>query len=142
MTFLSVILGAVMARIIHSGHKLTWTKLEGKNLIIILVLIVLFIVRCQIETSAVTFIFISAIVWLVLHLRLPQPVSCVFESLGDKSMMMWFLHGFLAVQMFSEYVALLRSPLLIWVLWVIITYCIASVLMLLSNKLARGLRLI
>jgi hypothetical protein len=142
MTFLSVILGAVMARIMLSGHKLTWAKLEGKNLLIILVLIVLFIVRCQIETSAVTFIFISIVVWLVLHLRLPQPVSRVFESLGDKSMMMWFLHGFLAVQMFSEYVALLRWPLVIWIVWVIICYGIACLLMPVSNRIAKSLRIL
>ena len=142
MTFLSVILGAVMARIMLSGHKLRWAKLEGKNLLIILVLIVLFIVRCQIETSAVTFIFISLVVWLVLHLRLPQPVSRIFESLGDKSMMMWFLHGFLAVQMFSEYVALLRWPLVIWIVWVIICYGIACLLMPVSNRIAKSLRIL
>lgn len=140
-TFSGLIIGAVMAKVTLSGLKLTCSVLEGRNLLILALLLALFAVRCQIQISVITFFFVIAVVWLVLHLRLPQPVSRVFESLGDKSMMMWFLHGFLAVQMFSEYVALLRWPLLIWVLWVIITYCIASVLMLLSNKLARELRL-
>lgn len=141
LTFLSVILGAVMARITVSGHKLTWSILEGKNLLIIVLLIGLFVVRCLIETSAVNFIFISAVVWLVLHARPSRMVSNVLESLGAKSMMMWFLHGFLAVQMFSEYVALLYWPLIIWILWVFVTYCLASLLMPVSNKLARALKL-
>ena len=81
------------------------------------------------------------IIWMILHFDWKRPVKRVFVELGDKSMIMWFVQGFLAVYMFAEYMLQLRWPLLIWIVWTIICYVVACLLKPVINGLARLLRL-
>ena len=139
-TLFGLAIGAVMARVTLSGHKLTWNYLQGRNWLIFVLILAALILRSQIRFSVIPF-FAVIIVWLTLHADPSAFLNRVLAPLGKKSMMMWFLHGYLAVYMFSEYVILLRYPLLIYIVWVALSYVLASMLLPLSNKIVRILRL-
>lgn len=140
-TLLGLTVGSVMARVSLSGNSLLWNKLEGKNLLVILLLIVLFAVRGQIHSAALNPFHASIVVWLVLHLKFNDVPKRIFVELGDKSMLMWFAQGFLGVVMFSEYILLLKSPLLIWIVWVIVCCLVACLLKPVVNTLVRTFKL-
>ena len=139
-TLFALTIGAVMARVTLSGHKLTWKSLQGRNWLIFGLILAAFMVRSQIRFSVVPF-FAAIIVWLALHADSSALLNRVLAPLGRKSMMMWFLHGYLAVYMFSEYIIHLRYPILIYLVWVALSYVLASMLLPISNKIARILRL-
>lgn len=140
-TLFGLTVGAVMARVNLSEKSLLWNKLEGKNLLVILLLVATFAFRGQINTSALNPFHASLVVWLILHLRLSVVPKKIFVELGDKTMIMWFAQGFLGVVMFSEYILLLRYPLLIWIVWVIICYLVACLLKPVVNGLTRAVKL-
>ena len=133
--------GTVAARIKLSGKSLTWEKLQGKNLLIILLIVTTFAIRGQIHTSAVNPFQAAWIVWLVLHVDFNRLVQRVFMELGNKSMMMWFVQGFVGVEMFREYYQPLQWPALVWVAWLIVCYLAACLLLPVANGAARMLRL-
>lgn len=140
-TLFGLTVGAVMARISLSGKSLLWNKLDGKNLLVLLLLIALFAIRGQIHTAALNPFHAALVIWLVLHLRFNGLPKKILVELGDKSMIMWFAQGFLGVVMFSEYILLLRFPLLIWVVWVIICYLVACLLKPVVNGITKVVKL-
>ncbi len=140
-TLFGLTVGAVMARMSLSGKSLLWKKLAGKNLLVVLLLVASFIIRGQIHTSALNPFHASFVVWLVLHLNFKDMPKKVLMELGDKSMIMWFAQGFLGVRMFSEYILLLKLPLLIWIVWVIVCYLVACLLKPVVNCVTRAVKL-
>lgn len=140
-TLFGLTVGAVMARISLSGKSLLWKKLDGKNLLVLLLLIASFAIRGQIHTAALNPFHAALVIWLVLHLRFSGLPKNILVELGDKSMIMWFAQGFLGVVMFSEYILLLRFPLLIWVVWVIICYLVACLLKPVVNGITKVVKL-
>ena len=139
-TLFGLTIGAVMARATLSGHELTWNKLKGHNWLVFVLIITAFLLRSQISFSVLPF-FAAIIVWLVLHTDISALLNRVLLPLGNKSMMMWFLHGYLAVYMFSEYMLLLRYPVVIYVVWVAVSFVLASLLLPVSNKIDRLVKL-
>ena len=140
-TLFGLTVGAVMARMSLSGNSLLWKKLAGKNLLVILLLVASFAIRGLIHTSALNPFHASLVVWLVLHLKFSEIPKKVLMELGDKSMIMWFAQGFLGVRMFSEYILLLQSPILIWIVWVIVCYLVACLLKPVVNCVTRAVKL-
>ena len=139
--FFSLTIGSVMARCSLKGNKLTWNKLKGKNIYVALLFIVSFIVRGQIHFAPLNPIYCAFVVWLVLHLELPQGISKIFVELGNKSMVMWLAQGFLGVMLFSEYISMIKNPVLAWLAWLAVTYLVASFILPVSNCFARKLKL-
>lgn len=135
-------LGAAMARRVLAGKSLTWSKLQGKNPIVFLVLVTAFILKGFSNTSFLHIpYFVPLVVWIILHFKLTWVSNYIFIPLGNKSMMMWFAHGYLAFKMFSEYFLLIPNKFLIWLAWVIISYCVAYLLMPVSDWICQRLKL-
>ena len=137
---LTFVLGAVMARLVLDGREITWSKLRGKNALVVLLMLVVFGVAGYRPIHSVP-LFVVGIVWLVMHIEPGAISKHVLIPLGDKSMMMWFLHGYLGPRMFAEYYQSLQWPVLIWLVWVIVTYLVACLLTPVSDWLCRVLRL-
>ncbi len=135
-------LGATMARRVLSGKSLTWRKLQGKNLIVFFLLLTVFLLK---GTFNLTFFhipyFVPLVVWIILHFKLTWISKYIFIPLGNKSMMMWFAHGYIAFKMFSEYFLLIPNRFLIYLTWIIISYCVACLLMPISDRIAKALKL-
>lgn len=133
-------IGAVMARYALAGHSLTWSRLKGRNWLVLLLLAVAFVARGLINFSTVPG-FPALVIWLVLHFDTTRFTTAVMLPLGRMSMMMWFCHGYIAVKLFNEYFLMLRWPWLIWLVWVVVSYCVACLLMPVSNRISRALKL-
>ena len=135
-------LGAAMARRVISGKPLTWSKLQGKNLIVFILLVAIFSLKGAFDLTFYRIpYFVLLVVWLMLHFKLTWVSRYIFIPLGDKSMMMWFAHGYLAFRMFTEYYLLLQHPILIYLTWVIVSYGVACLLTPIADKISRTLRL-
>ena len=126
--FFGLTIGAVMARMFLKGKSLTWRKLQGRNSLVVIIFLLSFVLRGQIHFEPINPFFCTFVVWLVLHLEFPQGIKNVFVELGNKSMLMWFLHGFLGVVLFSEYFAIIKNPVLSWCVWFAVTYIVAGIL--------------
>lgn len=140
-TLFTMTIGAVMARMVLSGKSLVWDRLNGKNLLVFLLLVLSFAIRGQVHTSVLNPFHATLVVWLVLHLRISGLPKIVLTELGNKSMLMWLAHGFLGVAMFTEYITLLRWPVLIWITWVVVSYLVACLLKPLADGVARAVKL-
>ena len=140
-TLLTFTIGAVMAKLIVTGKKITWDKLQGCNALVILLIVAEFAIRGQFSTSALNPLHATLVTWLMLHLEFSPVPRKVLVELGNKSMIMWLAQGFIATVMFSEYFVLLRWPALILIVWVIICYLIACLLMPVVDAIARGAKL-
>ncbi len=140
-TFIGVIIGAVFARWVLSGKSLKVAWLQDKSWLVLLAMVALFIVRGQ-TGSAVLNPFFAAIMALgVVNVNWSRTAARPLISIGNKCLMMWFCQGFLGFVMFNEYIQLLYWPALIWLVWVVVTYIVASVLTPVNNALARMLKL-
>jgi hypothetical protein len=136
----SFTVGAVMARLTLSGKEITWNWLKGKNLVVVLFIAIAFALRGLTFVSIIPF-FPIIIIWLVLHIN-PGAVSrYVFIPLGDKSMMMWFAHGFIGPVLFKDYYLVFKWPALIWLAWVIISFAVSCLLIPVSNRISKTLKL-
>lgn len=140
-TLLGLTVGASMAHMVTEGKSIVWDKLKGKNLLLLAVFVVSILIRRLLPFPGIHPFHVVLIIWLILHFDWNGPVKRVFVELGDKSMIMWFVQGFLAVYMFAEYMVQLRWPLLIWIVWTIVCYVVACLLKPVVNGLARLLRL-
>ena len=136
-----LVVGAVAARHVLTGHGLVWGKLNGKNLLVFLLILVSFALRGQFHTMVLNPFHATLVAWLVLHISKDGWPMTIMAELGKKSMIMWFAQRFLAVVMFSEYYLLLHWPVLIWVVWTIVCYLVAVLLMPLSTGLAKRFHL-
>lgn len=135
-TLCSFIFGALLARRVKEGRSITWEKIRGNNYLIITLIVLLFVIRGQIHTSAVNPFYSFLMVWLIINMNIGGFMKSILMELGNKSMVMWFAHGFIAVRMFSEYFTLLHWPALIWLVWVIVSYIVAALLIPVINKTA------
>ncbi len=133
--------GAVAARLTLSGRNVTCRPLNGKNWLVIVLLLATFVLRGLIHSMVLNPFHAALVCWLVLHLTCGGWPHRVFVELGNKSMVMWFSQGFLAVVMFSEYYLLLHWPLLIWLVWALVCYLVSCLLLPVVNVLAKRLGL-
>ncbi len=142
-TLLWLTIGATMARRVLSGKSLTWSKLQGKNLLVLIVLLLVFAFKGYFYKSIIFVIpfYFPLVVWVLLHFKLTWVSKYIFIPLGNKSMMMWFAHGYIAFKMFSEYFLLIPNRFLIYLTWIIISYCVACLLMPISDRIAKALKL-
>lgn len=137
---LSFVIGGVMAHMVLDGKDITWSRLRDKNALVVLLMLVVFALAGYRPIHSVP-LFVTIIVWLTMHITPRAIAKHIFIPLGDKSMMMWFLHGFLGPVLFTEYYLLLQHPILIYLTWVIITYGVACLLTPIADKISRTLRL-
>lgn len=140
-TLFGLIIGAILARFTLDGESLKLSVLQGKSWLVLLVFIVAYFLRGQIHSVALNPFFAIFVVLTVVNIEWPRPISKFFSSLGNQLMMMWFVQGFVGAYMFKEYYQPLQNPALIWLAWVIVTYIVACVLTLVSNRLAKVLKL-
>lgn len=137
----AITVGASLAHLTLQGRSVTCNWLMGKNVLIILLLLVAVLIRGQITITVAKPFFAITVTWLVLHTNFAKPVKQVLMELGHKSMFMWLAQGFIAVEMFSEYFLKLHHPALIWLVWLAFTYVVASLLMPVHGWVTRQLRL-
>lgn len=135
------VIGACVARATINGKEVRLNRLIGRNYVMSLIIILLFILRGQFATGAFNSIFAISIVWLVLHIRFPNWLAKSLTSLGDNSMMMWFIHGYIGVILFQKYFIALRYPFLIFLVWVLSTYLIALALSPIHKKIINCIKL-
>ena len=134
------VLGAIMARLVLDGKEITWSKLRGRNALVVLLMLAVFALAGYRPIHSVP-LFVIVIVWLVIHIEPAAVSKYLFIPLGDKSMMMWFLHGYLGPKMFCDYYQPLHYHVLIWLVWVIVTYLVACLLSPVSDWICKRLKL-
>jgi hypothetical protein len=132
--------GAVMARWVFAGHDLTWSRLKGKNLLVLALLVIVFVVKWLLPIPIVPY-FAAVVILILLHFSPTKLIQHVFVPLGNKSMMMWFVHGYLAWKLFNDFYLMFKWPPLIWLVWVITSYLVACLLMPVSDYMSKVLKL-
>ena len=140
-TFIGVIIGAVFARWVLSGRSLKAEWLKDKSWLVLLGMVCLFILRGQTGSSILNPFFAAVMALGVINVNWSKPALNVMVPIGNKCMMMWFCQGFLGAFMFNEYIQLLYWPALIWLVWVLVTYVVASLLTPVSDWMAKQLKL-
>lgn len=140
-TLFPFLIGATAARLTLNGSNFKMTRLEGKNALIIVLIVTTFLIRGQIHTSVINPFQAAFVSWLILHLSFSYMPKLIFVGLGHKSMYMWFIQGFVAVEMFSEYYLQLKYPVLILLIWIIVSYAVSYPFSIVSNRIIRYLRL-
>ena len=140
-TLFGLTIGAVIARRVSSGHRITCSHLEGKNLLLILLIVASFALRGFVHSSILNPFHAALVVWLSLHLTFNAVSKTVFIELGKKSMIMWFAQGFIDNIIFPDGVAVLQWPVLVYILWTIICYLFACLLLPVVDSIAKKLRL-
>lgn len=138
---LGVIIGAVMARLTLKGVSFLVPWLKGRNLLIFALIVAAFVLRGSIHFAALNPFFATLVVWLVLHVEFHEVPRRFLIEMGDKSMLMWLAQGFLGYRMFSEYIVLLPNPVMVLVVWVLVTYAVSLLLTPVANRVASVLRL-
>lgn len=136
-----LIIGATMARLSLKKVSFVIPWLKGRNLLIIIFLIVAFVCRGSVHSAVLNPFFVTLVVWLVMHIEFHEISKRFLAEMGNYSMMMWLVQGFMGYRMFSEYMTLLPNPVLLLVVWILVTYLVARLLSPISNKLARVLKL-
>lgn len=129
------LIGTVMERYAASGRSLTWHRLEGRNIPVVLLLLLLVALRCLTERNLPNPEYAFAFIWLLLHLRFRPVVVGFFTAMGRYSMMMWFVHKYLFEDLLHNLVYAPRYPLLIYPLAVVLTFLTAYVCQFLADKL-------
>ncbi len=140
-TLFGLIIGAILARLTMRGKSLKLKCFEGRSWLVLAIFFVVYLLRGQIHSAALNPFFAIFVVFTVVNIEWPRPVSAFFSSLGNELMMMWFLQGFVGAMMFSELYQPLKSPALILIVWILVTYIGARLLSPISNQLARVLKL-
>lgn len=140
-TLLGFTVGASMARRVFDGKSIVWSKLAGKNAVVALLLVLTIGVRGLMPSAALNPFHATLLIWLLLHFDGKGLIKKLVVELGDKCMILWLAQGFLGVYLFSEYLVQLRWPLLIYIVWVMVTYVVACLLKPVINSLAKALRL-
>ena len=140
-TFFGLIIGAVFARWVLSGKSLRIPWLQNKSWLVLLGMVCLFILRGQTGSSTLNPFFAAVMSLAVINVNWYKPVSKALGTVGNKCLMMWLCQGFLGSVMFNEYIQILYWPALIWVVWVIVTYIVASLLTPASDGMAKALKL-
>lgn len=140
-TLFGLTIGAVLARRVTSGQQITLPWLQGKNLLLILLIVASFVFRGFIHSSILNPFHAALVVWLVLHLDFNAVFERVFVELGKKSMIMWFAQGFIDNIIFPEGSMILQWPALVYVLWTIACYLFACILMPVVDYTAKQLKL-
>ncbi len=132
--------GAVLARYYLAGNELTWSKLRGKNWLVALLLAVTFVLKGQPIVNTIPYISV-VVLWLILHFD-PTPLGkYILAPLGKQTLVMWLAHGFLAVRLFNDFFLLFKWPALVWLMWVLAAYGTACLLMPISNRISKALKL-
>ena len=133
--------GIIMARTVLTGKRLTWSKIEGKNVVVLLLLAAVFVIK-GLALLPIFPYFAAVVVWLIAHLKVGAISRHTFIPLGNLSMMMWFCHGFLGPYLFLDYYLMIKSPLLAFIIWFTISLVVAWLLMPISNRISKALKLI
>lgn len=135
------LIGAAAARLTLNGCNFKLTRLVGKNALIILLIVATILIRGQIHTSVINPFQAAFISWLVLHLSFSSKPKHIFMELGRMSMYMWFIQGFVAVEMFSEYFIQLKSQILILLVWIIVCFVISYPFSIVINRITKYFKL-
>lgn len=140
-TLFPFIIGATAARLTLNGCNFKLTRLVGKNVLIVFLIVATILIRGQFHTSVFNPFMAAFISWLILHLSFSSVPKHIFIELGHMSMYMWFIQGFIAVEMFSEYFIQLRSPILILLVWVTVCFIISYPLSIATKRITKYLKL-
>lgn len=140
-TLFGLTIGAVLARRVTSGQQITLPWLQGKNLLLILLIVASFVFRGFIHSSILNPFHAALVVWLVLHLDFNAVFEKVFIELGKKSMIMWFAQGFIDNIIFPEGSMILQWPALVYLVWVTACYVFSCLLMPIVDYISKQLKL-
>lgn len=113
---------------------------------IIFSLIVLFSSRCFFSTTAGHSLYV--ILFICLFVLIPVSTSkinylwIILEKIGKQSMGMWLIHAFIYAYLFDGVIYKLKSPILIFVSVVSISYICSFAITALTNKIISRVRLL
>ena len=81
------------------------------------------------------------VLWLILHLEPTKFGQYILAPVGNKGMVMWLSHGFLGVRLFNDFFMQFKWAPLIWLVWVLACYVVACLIMPVSNRISKALKL-
>ena len=106
---------------------------------IVLSLLILFSIRCFFSTSAwhslYVILFISLFVLIPVNASKTNFLYRILESIGKQSMSMWLIHAFIYAYLFDDIIYKLKSPILIFIAVVGITYICSLAVNVVANKI-------
>lgn len=137
---MGIVAGAVLARYYLSGHELTWSKLRGKNALVWLLLVVVFLLKGHPIINMIPYLSV-VILWLILHLDPTKFGQYILTPVGNMGMVMWLSHGFLGVRLFNDFFMQFKWAPLIWLAWILACYAVACLVMPVSNRISKALKL-
>ena len=140
-TLFGFTIGAVLARRDSFGQQITLPQLQGKNVLLFLLIVASFALRGFVYSCTLNPFHAALVVWLVLHIKFNTVSEKVFIELGKKSMIMWFAQGFIDNIIFPEGSMILQWPALVYLVWVTACYVFSCLLMPIVDHIAKQLKL-
>ena len=107
------------------AYKKQWLKHIGNSLLTKVswvLLVVLCVLRCCINTGAFHNLYVFAFIWIWLQAPRATWVKTLLSHLGKHSMNMWLIHSFFCYYLFHDWIYGFRYPLLIFIVLIVVSY--------------------
>lgn len=107
-----------------------------------LILILLCVVRCCLETGAFHNLYVFAFMWIWLQIVRPMWLKAFLIHMGKHSMNMWLIHSFFCYYIFHDWIYGFQYPLLIYVVLLLVSYLSSCVINLIYGLGEKGVSVI
>lgn len=107
-----------------------------------LILILLCVVRCCLETGAFHNLYVFMFMWIWLQIVRPTWLKAFLIHMGKHSMNMWLIHSFFCYHIFHDWIYGFRYPLLIYGVLLLVSYLSSYVINLIYGLGEKGFSII
>ena len=107
-----------------------------------LILILLCVVRCCLETGAFHNLYVFVFMWIWLQIVRPTWFKAFLIHMGKHSMNMWLIHSFFCYHIFHDWIYGFRYPLLIYGVLLLVSYLSSCVINLIYGLGEKGFSII
>lgn len=110
-------------------------KIHLSIYIVLPLLLILVFVRALISTSMVHCMYATLFIILFASMDRPKVLDKLLAEFGKRSTSMWFIHCYFCYYYFTQYIYMLKNPILMFVILVAVTYISAIILDFVNNKI-------
>ncbi|MBR5332873.1 MAG: acyltransferase family protein [Muribaculaceae bacterium] len=112
-------------------------KYLPRNIYVIVALLLLVVIRCLFDTSAVHIIYVVAFIALFLSISRYRIIDSILSVLGKYSMNMWFIHTWFCYYLFADFIYGFKYPLIIFIVLVVLSLVAAMLVSKIANIITK-----
>lgn len=124
------------AYIVMYPKILTKFKMGGVNWLLLFVLI---IIRCCLDTSAFDDFYVLTFILLFVNAPKPNVLERFLIEMGKRSTSMWFIHAYFCNMFFHDFIYSFKYPLFIYIVLIITSYVSATVIDSINNFIQKNI---